>query len=102
MNTARRSHTATTLTDGRILVAGGRGSLPGNSSEVFDISADVWINTVTILADGEVMIAGGFGFNTLRTVETYTFTDGGWSSGESAAKFRQDFRACAKSRVCIV
>ena len=72
MNVARSGHTAVTLSDGRVLVAGGRavdGSTLG-SAEVYDPATNVWTgtasmaqrrarHTATLLADGRVLMAGG-------------------------------------------
>ena len=64
LQTARTSHTATTLADGRVLVAG------AGSSEVFDPTAGRWsapapawltyAHTATLLPDGQVLATGAF------------------------------------------
>lgn len=73
----RFKHTATLLTDGKVLVAGGRtryGPEPVTATaEIYDPMADTWTATVgmtarrgdhtaTALADGRVLVAGGFDF----------------------------------------
>jgi hypothetical protein len=78
LNTARGAHTATLLTDGTVLIAGGfNGDLSSNilaSAEIYNPSsstftntgslvANRWQHTATLLNDGSVLIAGGFGFN---------------------------------------
>jgi hypothetical protein len=71
MNERRRSHTATLLLDGRVLVTGGenqRGSL--SSAEIWDPKTRTWTlaapmkkqrscHTANLLADGRVLIVGG-------------------------------------------
>ena len=72
MTTPRASHTATLLTNGKILIAGGigPGSTAVNSSELFDPATGSFTpgplmtsahasHTATLLNDGTVLIAGG-------------------------------------------
>ena len=49
---ARSSHTATTLTDGRLLVVGGLGSdrKPMSKVEIYDPKTDTWTATVDCLS----------------------------------------------------
>jgi len=69
MHVARTGHTATLLTDGRVLVAGG-----DISTEIFDPTTNSFSNTgsmvvarngatATLLADGRVLITGGVAVN---------------------------------------
>ena len=73
MNSARGCHTASILTDGSVLVAGGYGTSSYlNSAELYDPSTGVWTNssnmnsargyhTASLLTNGKVLVAGGFG-----------------------------------------
>jgi hypothetical protein len=74
MEQPRQFHTATLLTSGKVLIAGGVGFFGGlfpTSAEVYDPSAGKWLPTLplvsgrtdhiaTLLPNGKVLIAGGF------------------------------------------
>lgn len=70
MHHARSSHTATLLPDGRVLIAGGRGSEVNASAEVYDPKSGTfretgrmitarYKHTAGLLPDGRVLLAGG-------------------------------------------
>jgi Galactose oxidase, central domain/Kelch motif len=83
MTTRRAAHTATSLPDGRILVAGGfeNGSSLA-STEVFDPTTEAFTpatnmtvtragHTATLLSNGKVLIAGGYNGSYLANAELY-------------------------------
>lgn len=70
MHTARIAHSATLLADGRVLIAGGRGSEVNASAEIYDPKTGAFTetgrmlsarykHTAGLLPDGRVLIAGG-------------------------------------------
>ena len=91
MSTARWMHTATLLTNGMVLVAGGdHGFYPTNyllsSAELFDPQTGMWTNTgsmlgarqehtATLLTNGQVLVAGGSG----TEAEIYDPASGTWT-----------------------
>ena len=85
MATARQYHSATLLSDGKVLVAGG-GSSSGilASAELYDPAVGTWSSTgsmatarenhsATLLPDGKVLVAGGYanGSSILASAELY-------------------------------
>jgi len=85
MATAREYHSATLLRNGKVLVAGGRGS-SGNlsSAELYDPTSGSWSSTgsmatgraehsATLLPGGKVLVAGGYanGSSILASAELY-------------------------------
>jgi hypothetical protein len=84
MVTPRRSHMATLLADGTVLVTGGEyETTPAcTSAELFDPKSGSWTAaphmlvlrndyTATLLADGTVLVAGGAADGTLPSAELY-------------------------------
>lgn len=112
LGTEREDHTATLLTNGTVLVAGGddateSGSFGLDSAEVYDPVTGTWsltgslatageLHTATLLPNGKVLVAGGFenyGFMPLATAELYDPITGTWSSTGALANPRYDHTA---------
>jgi len=103
LHTARRLHTVTLLTDGKVLVAGGTGvggaQFPPPAlavAEVYDPAAGTWTGTgnlhtarfghsAALLADGSVLVAGGSAVRSgqsltaLRSAERWDPDTGAWT-----------------------
>jgi WD40 repeat protein len=98
MVATRFGHTATLLSDGRVLVAGGAGT----SAELYDPRAGSWTatggmasartsHTATLLSDGKVLISGGYigaGSDALASAELYDPRTGSWTATGSMASTR--------------
>src|SRR5262249_29388614 len=82
--TARSNHTATLLSNGKVLVAGGDGNAgPLASAELYDPASGTWsatanlftarrYHTATLLPNGKLLVAGGDGNGgTTASVELY-------------------------------
>lgn len=94
MATARWAHTATVLSSGRVLVAGGiTGGAVLASAEIYDPTSNTWASTgsmhvarashtATPLASGATILVAGGDDNTqaLSSAETYSVTSGTWTS----------------------
>ena len=98
---SRGGHTATLLTDGRIIVVGGGGAIPLNTVEVFDPVFDTWTRTASLLAprrghtatllpNGNVIVAGGKAglLSPLTRTELYVPGSGAWAAAGSTQRAR--------------
>ena len=80
MTNALEYHTASILTNGKVLVTGGVGG--GNSAELYDPSTGSWTttgsmntaryyHTASILTNGKVLVTGGENGGVLNSAELY-------------------------------
>ncbi|KFE69701.1 kelch repeat-containing protein [Hyalangium minutum] len=88
----RFQHTATLLPNGKVLVAGGRGTGYLASAEVYDPVTGSWsaiasmasprlLHTATLLPNGKVLVAGGYtGSSYTASAEVYDPATGTWSA----------------------
>lgn len=103
MHHARLSHTATRLPDGRVLIAGGRGSEVNSSAEIYDPKSGTfretgrmimarYKHTAGLLPDGRVLLAGGSDegdwHGTLSSAEIYDPQRGTFSPAASLHEAR--------------
>jgi len=110
MNLQRQIATATLLTDGRVLVVGGRPSsgVSTATAELYDPKSGTWSYTgsmstprvrhsAALLPDGRVLVTGGLddtaprGQVFLKSAEVYDPPSGRWSSVESMSINRYGF-----------
>jgi hypothetical protein len=88
-NEARHGHTATLLTNGKVLIAGGGANTLG-SAELYDPDTQTWTYTGTmnfprggqaavLLPNGKVLVAGGTSTNSLSSAEVYDPVSGTWA-----------------------
>src|SRR5690349_19947389 len=106
MGITRAQHTATLLSDGKVLIAGGYDQ-PGSpssivfraSTEIFDPATNAWSSmasmtiarsghTATLLPGGKVLITGGYNGGYLASAELYDPTSNTWSSAGSMVAAR--------------
>lgn len=98
MGTARSGFTATTLPNGKVLVAGGYGSIPGaglGSAEIYDPASGTWEvtgslatarggHTATLLSNGKVLVVGGARHTVISSdigsAELYDPASGTWTT----------------------
>jgi hypothetical protein len=98
MTSVRWFHTATLLTNGKVLLAGGRSNFSSNvhsaTAELFDPFTNTFaatgsmtngrdFHTATLLPSGDVMVAGGNSFFSISSVELYTPTSGTFTGAAS-------------------
>lgn len=107
MTYARNSHTASVLTNGKVLVAGGSGSDgTSDSAELYDPSTGNWtltgklttgraLHTAIVLTDGKVLITGGTDYTSaLQSTELYDPSTGVWTSTGALKTARGYHTAC--------
>ncbi|CAF1127747.1 unnamed protein product [Adineta steineri] len=92
MNVGRQHHTASTLPNGYVLIAGGKiGASPINSAELYNPLRGIWTSTrnmnfarydhtASILANGHVLVAGGVASGNSDTAELYNPSTGTWTT----------------------
>ncbi|WP_395848862.1 Kelch repeat-containing protein [Cystobacter fuscus] len=107
MREARRNHTATLLSDGKVLIAGGTvGGEPLGSAEIYDPDTGTWspvgamtvaraYHSATLLPDGRVLVTGGGGTDRGSSASTELFTPahGTWATAASMTQPRRKHSA---------
>ena len=94
-------HTATLLSDGKVLVAGRYQADQQASAELYDPGTESWAATgrmidgrveytATLLADGTVLVAGGFNGNDSAAAELYDPSTGSWTATGSMTEGRSE------------
>lgn len=108
MRTARRSHTATVLANGKVLVVGGWSGGATGAAEVYDPATNTWSatgalatarydHTATLLPSGKVLVVGGRngtnGSVMVGTAEVYEPSTGQWSAAGALSSARAQHTA---------
>lgn len=101
MTISRYEHTASVLSDGRVLVVGN-----DNPAEVYSPATGTWASagspgtkrrhhTASVLSDGRVLVAGGYsyGVGTLGSAEVYSPATNTWSGAGSFSTAREGHTA---------
>lgn len=102
MSTSRSGHSATLLSDGRVLITGGTSQFRyERSAEIYNPAARTWspagsmstsryYHSATLLPDGRVLVSGGSvdGHSFLATAEIYDPVLGTWSPTGSMSTVR--------------
>ncbi|CAF3744959.1 unnamed protein product [Rotaria sp. Silwood1] len=83
MNSARYDHTASVLTNGKVLVTGGQNGISSlNSAKLYDPSTGTWtmtgsmnyaryLHAASVLTNGKVLVTGGLMNTALNNSELY-------------------------------
>ena len=98
----RHQHTATTLRNGAVMIAGGMYHGPLADARIY--TADGWSaaarmnkarsrHSATLLADGRVLVLGGFNGSALNAVEIYDPSSDTWTVARPLATPRCDHAA---------
>jgi Kelch motif len=101
---ARENHTATLLSNGQVLVAGGYKSSALDGAELYNPSTHVWsptgslvnaryFHTANLLTNREVLVAGGGNTVDIASAELYDPSTGIWSLTGPLATPRTDHTA---------
>src|SRR5256885_667348 len=91
LHLGRYSHTATLLPNGKVLLAGGQGTVLLSSAELYDPGSESWnsvgamatgrkYHTATLLPNGDVLVTGGYNGAALASAEVYDRLTGTWAT----------------------
>ncbi|TKC99695.1 Kelch repeat-containing protein [Polyangium fumosum] len=104
MNFPRALHTATLLSDGRVLVTGGKTSMLVNTTEIYDPQTNTWEpggdlhqarynHTATLLDEDRILVAGGESVGPTQTAEIWEPGPKTWKSTPPMNRLRSGHTA---------
>ncbi len=117
MGTARYSHTATLLSNGKVLIAGGTSNngVSLSSAEIYDMNTGTFTatgsmgtarasHTATLLSNGKVLVAGGLNASDLSSAELYDSSSGTFSitGNMGVGKSRHSATLLSNGKVLLV
>jgi hypothetical protein len=116
MNNVRYLHTASVLSNGKVLVTGGySNSAYLNSAELYDPSTGMWTTTgnmnyaraehkASVLTNGKVLVTGGISNGFLNSAELYDPSTGTWTitPGEQRTGKKTSLFSSPDGTSCIV
>jgi len=117
LSVARAAHTATLLSNGKVLVTGGCTSNPCGTytgvSELYDPTLNTWsttgslntarfLHTAVLLKTGKVLVVGG-AYGTTTSCELYSPSTGTWSNAASniAARYENTITLLSDGKVLV-
>lgn len=113
MALSRAVHTATVLSDGRVLIAGGYGGAYRSGAEIYNPATNGWTTvasmpaasdwqTSALLSDGTVLVVGGYNGAGLKNTYSYNPVTNAWTTLKALSYARYEFTASSLADGSVV